>query len=234
MYVCFSGGVIIMDARLRKPKATTSQRKQPLPSSNSLSFDEVFAGTRILEMVVHHLDVPSMEACRLVNKTWEKEARAALMEQCDVLLHERLRQGGPRLQKYTSWKIQSNDMQITGHESFCGGLLKDWGQEVRSLHIRGILAGWTILVRGALESWCPNLKHLHLGCAYNNPLPVKFEGLDAISLLLDRTKNIKEFEAIMNSTQVAMFQPFPIIKSLQSLRIDRDAPFYTPSFRYLS
>jgi hypothetical protein len=84
------------------------------------SFDEVCSRTRTLEMVFQWPDIPSIKACHLVNKTWEEDARAVLLERCDVPLLSstdgsvRINHPMPSVLASTGWLAGFTTEQVVG------------------------------------------------------------------------------------------------------------------------
>jgi hypothetical protein len=184
-------------------------------------FEQVCEGTTVLQQVMRFLDTETLKTCCLVNKNWEVEARRSLMKRCALVLNRWRSTDSSRLQLYSSWMIECDNR--TRASRFVV-MLQNNGSNVTYLQIDGLMPGWTRLVRGALQTWCPNLSELCLQGGSDTQLPFEFVGLDDFCHAMDRTLSLADSVELMNSTELSIFQPLPELKSLHTVEMGWSNP----------
>jgi hypothetical protein len=183
-----------------------------------LSFQDICRGSKVLENVLEYLDISSLNSCRQVNKEWEFKARQVLMKRCELNVNAWRNIHMTRLELFTSWKLDLNNRERTEH--FWTSVLQNWGIKVESLHMLGVTPGWTTIVRGALVTWCPNLKEIRLSSAPEINCPLQFLDLQDFCHTLDRTETVDDFNVALDNAQMPIFEPFPTLGSIHTVTME--------------
>jgi hypothetical protein len=182
------------------------------------TFEDVCRGSKVLENVFEYLDISSLKSCRQVNKDWEVMAREVMMKRCELDVNAWRNINMARLEHFQSWKLDLNNRER--NEDFWTSVLQNWGHEITYLRVLGITPGWTTIVRGALETWCPNLKECRLSSGPEINCPEEFLELQAVCHNLDRTETVEDFNAALANTQLRMFEPFSTLKSIHTVTME--------------
>jgi hypothetical protein len=183
-----------------------------------VSFEDTCRGSFVLWNVLEYLDVESLKTCRQVNKEWEFRARQVLMKKCELNVNAWRTIDITRLELFTSWKLDLNSRERTEH--FWTSVLQNWGSKVESLHMLGVTPGWTTIVRGALVTWCPNLKEIRLASAPEINCHLQLFDLQDFCHTLDRTETVEEFNAALDNAQMPIFEPFPTLGSIHTVTME--------------
>jgi hypothetical protein len=197
------------------------------------TLEQVVFGTKILENVLSYLDVESIKSSRLVNHSWEEAARNVLMKRCELNVNEwgihNEDRDDSRLSLYSTWRLRCDERRS---RHFLQPSLELWGSRIKTLHITGLMSGWTTLVRTALSSWCPNLEEIHLGGGYELACPQEFEELEELCRTLDMATTADEFKNILKDSQTPGFlRSVSKLPNLHTIRMEWGSVFYKmPAF----
>jgi hypothetical protein len=183
------------------------------------TFEDVCRGTNVLEKVFEYLDISSLKSCREVNKQWEVKAREVMMRKCELDVSAWRSINIARMEYFHSWKLDLNSTER--NEDFWSSVLQNWGLQVTYLRVLGITTGWTTIIRGALETWCPHLKEIRLSSGPEIHCPQEFLELQAVCQNLDRTETVEDFNQVLaNNTQLRIIQPFSTLGSIDTVTME--------------
>jgi hypothetical protein len=192
------------------------------------SFADVSRGSNVLQNVFKYLGSTCLKTCRHISKEWECEATKALMSKCELDVDAWSSESTSRMALFSSWKVRIRQARS---EEFWTALLQDRGRGVTSLHIVGLAPGWTTVVRRALTSCCPHLKEIRVGSGEERSCPPEFVESEAFCHSLDRTASVEDFQTTLDNTDLPMFQPFPLLKSIETVTMEWNSDCYRmPAF----